>query len=331
MTATIKDIAKQANVSVATVSRVLNGRDGFFSKKTEKKIKKIAADLGYQKNLNATELVTKKGNTIGVIVSATKTNFANHIIEGIQAEAFKHDLSVIIVFAGENDKMLQKKALKTITERPIKGLLILGIELSEENLQILKTKDVPFLFLSTEFPKQTAPFVTTNNFQLTYKAAKFLLNKGYKKIGLAGIDVDSYMGQQRVEGYSSALKESQIHILPYWIQPGMFTYQDGIKAMKNYYRESPLEAVLSGSDYIALGIMNQARNYGLKVPQDLGVMSMDGTELTRIAQPEITSVVQSFYEMGVQGARLLQTKLSNSFYKYVDFKIVEGSSTCQLR
>ncbi|WP_143788150.1 LacI family DNA-binding transcriptional regulator, partial [Oenococcus oeni] len=95
MSVTIKDVAKAAGVSTATVSRVLSGKDFFYSEKTEKKVKKAIRDLGYRKNTAAVELVTMKSKVIAVILPDTKTTFSNSIIEGIQNEAFKIDLSVI--------------------------------------------------------------------------------------------------------------------------------------------------------------------------------------------------------------------------------------------
>lgn len=117
MAVTIKDIAKQAGVSPATVSRVLSGQAAFYSEKTAKKVKKIAKKLGYQKNTAAVELVTRRSKVIAVIVSSTKTNFSDQIIDGIQQEAGEHDLNVIILYVGEKDPQMEQKALETVIER----------------------------------------------------------------------------------------------------------------------------------------------------------------------------------------------------------------------
>jgi len=327
MNVTIKDIAKQANVSTSTVSRVLNGQDNFYATKTAKKVHKAALKLGYRKNTNATELVTKKSNTIGVIMLANKTNFANGIVDGIQDEALHNELNVIIVHAGENDPVLQKKAIQTVTERPVKGLLIVGIELADENLQYLQQTGFPYLFISAEFSQDNVPFITTDNFYSAYTATQFLVDHGYRKIGLAGISDQSFMGKRRIAGYLDALKHNKINYEKNWLQPGNFSYQDGVVAIKKYQKNSNVDAVLCGSDYTALGVLNEAREHSLEVPGDLGIMSMDGTELAQYISPEITSIEQSFFEMGVKGAKMLQEDFANNFYQYIPFKIVEGNST----
>ncbi|GAW65158.1 lacI family transcriptional regulator [Ligilactobacillus acidipiscis DSM 15836] len=328
MSVTIKDIAIKAGVSTATVSRVLNNQVNFFTEKTEKKVKKAALQLGYQKNVNAVELVTKNSKTIGVVISDTRTNFASDIIKGIHFEALKQGLNVIMTFGGENDPELQKQALKTVTERPVKYILLVGLEITSENLAFLKNGNIPYLFISTEFEKESGiPFITTENFNLAYAGTKFLIEKGYRKIGLAGVDINSHMGKQRLDGFRKALESNEITCLPEWVQPGNFSYQDGINSMKQYHKNGGIEAVFCGSDYVAWGILNQAQKLGIKIPAELGVMSMDGTKLTHLLQPQITSVVQEFYQMGIEGVKAIVTGPTANFSHHLPFKIVERNST----
>ncbi|WP_143875728.1 LacI family DNA-binding transcriptional regulator, partial [Oenococcus oeni] len=148
MSVTIKDVAKAAGVSTATVSRVLSGKDFFYSEKTEKKVKKAIRDLGYRKNTAAVELVTMKSKVIAVILPDTKTTFSNSIIEGIQNEAFKIDLSVIILYIGNNDREKQKRALTTVIERSVNGILLLSSQLEKENQELLNSSNIPYVYVS---------------------------------------------------------------------------------------------------------------------------------------------------------------------------------------
>ncbi len=166
MTVTIKDIAETANVSIATVSRVLANKEGFYSEKTATKVRQTAEKLGYRKNTAAVELVTQRSQVIGVIVSATKTNFANDIIAGIQDEAFKHNLSVIILYAGESDVDQQHRALQTVIERSVMGILILAIRPADADIAMLRAANIPHVFLSTSFDSQQLPFIGSDDFAL---------------------------------------------------------------------------------------------------------------------------------------------------------------------
>lgn len=146
MAATIKDIAKLAGVSPATVSRVLANKTAFFSADTAAKVQTAATTLGYQKNTAAAELVTQQSHVIAAIVNSTKTNFANHIIEGIQDAAYRQGLNVIILYAGDADPEQQRRALTTVIERPVRGILLLSVDLSADNLTYLQAAQIPYCF-----------------------------------------------------------------------------------------------------------------------------------------------------------------------------------------
>jgi Transcriptional regulators len=314
MAATIKDIARLAGVSTATVSRVLSHK-GRYSEKTETKIRKIAQQLGYRKNQNATELVTRQSSVLGVIVSATQTNFSDAIIKGIETEAQKHDLSVIILYAGENNEQLQHQAIQTVLERRISGILLLSLELNSANMDLLKESGVPFLFLSIAFKDRTIPFISSDDFDIGYHATRFLIEQGHRRIGFAGANItQSFTGVQRLLGYQKAMAETQLNWLPDWIQSGDYSYQSGEAAMKKFGRHTDLSAIIGASDLAAIGVLNQAQEFGLRIPDDLSVLSIDGTDLCTIVRPKLTSMTQSFYEMGVRGVQeLSQNNLVSAF------------------
>lgn len=327
MAVTIKDIAKQAGVSTATVSRVLSGQTAFYSEKTAKKVKKTAKKLGYQKNTDAVELVTRRSKVIAVILSSTKSNFSDQIINGIQQEARRHDLNVIIVFAGENDSQMERKALETVIERSVMGILLVAVNLNPANEDLLLNANIPFLFLSITIKNRGLPFITSDDFQIGYQATKYLIDKGHSKIGFAAADLDSVTGQLRLDGYRHALADNGLPLNSGWVLGGDFAYEDGVNAMKQYGREPEVTAVIASSDLAAIGVMNQARDYGLKIPADLAVMSIDGTKLCGIVRPQLTSVTQEFLEMGVRGMQQIISPLAKAAKSsFTPFKIIPRQS-----
>ncbi|KRK80605.1 transcription regulator [Companilactobacillus nodensis DSM 19682 = JCM 14932 = NBRC 107160] len=273
-------------------------------------MKAAARELGYKKNQAAVELVKKQSNVIAAVVSSVKTNFAGQIIDGIQSEASKHGYNLIVVYSNSASAEEQRKALLTVIERPVMGILLLSIALSDDNLKMLKESDIPYCFLSMGFDDDR-PFVSSDDMEIGYEATKFLIDKGHRKIGLAAIDKYPYTGRLRLAGYSKALNEANIVPDNSWIQSGDYSYTAGESAMKAYGKDTDLTGIVAASDMAAIGALNEARNLGLRVPDDLSIISIDGTEMCQIVQPQLTSVSQDFYKMGVVGVQRIEESVVN--------------------
>lgn len=326
MTVTIKDVAKAAGVSIATVSRVLAHKVDFYAPETAAQVTKVAKDLGYQRNVTAAELATKTSDVLAVIISATKTNFADSIIEGIQDVAFAQGLSVIILYAGENNDELQHKALTTVIERSVRAILIVALELNEDNRQLLDDSRIPHVFLANASDKNKGLFVASDDFKIGKATTTYFLDQGYKSIGLVGMDRTSYVGRQRIHGYLAALKQHNITPGDTWIQGGNFRYEDGVAAMEAYGPHPPVQAVIANSDVSALGVINTAHQFQLDIPSQLAVLSVDGTQLIDMFRPQVTALVQDFGAIGRRGAEMLLKQIPEAS-QFIDFKIHDGDST----
>ena len=327
MAATIKDVARVSGVSPATVSRVLSNQKEFYSEKTAKKVRAAVKQLGYRRNTSAVELVTQRSKVIAVLVSSTQTNFADQILKGIQERAKVCDLSVMIIFAGEGDADIQAKAIRTVIERSVMGILLVAIDLAPSNDELLESANIPFIFISMTLKNGKFPFISSNDFDIGYQATKYLIAKGHQKIGFAATDLHSFVGNLRYEGYRDAMRDNQLQFEDDWICDGHFTYQDGVSAMKHYGSQTPLTAVIASSDIAGIGILNQANSYGMQVPDRLAILTVDGTQLCDIVRPKLSSVTQSFYEMGAKGMDMLVSESFKDFYSmYTPIKIVERES-----
>jgi LacI family transcriptional regulator len=327
MDVTIKDIAQATGFSTATVSRVLTNKEGYFSQKTAKKVNKAAQELGYQKNMAAIELVTRRSDVVAVIINSTKTNFADSIIEGIQQRASELGNTIIMLYTKDRDEAVQRKAITTALERPVAGILLLSVDIAPQNVELLKSSNTPYYFVSIAFHDASLPCICSDDKAVGYMAATYLLSHGHRRIALAGLDLNnSYTGQLRMDGYRSAMAEHGITVSDDWIHAGDFSYESGVEALKAYADQHPLPitAVIAGSDLVAIGILNQAQSLGIDVPAQLSIISIDGTVLCNYVQPPLTSVTQDFYRMGYIGlGRLLEHDAEISF---TESKIVERSS-----
>lgn len=310
MAVTIKDIARKVGVAPSTVSRVLSNKSKYYTSETAEMVRNAAKELGYKKNQAAVELVKKRSNVIAAVVSSVKTNFAEQIIDGIQQEARQNGYNLIIVYSGSADPEEQRHALLTAIERPVMGILLLSIALTDDNLALLQSSDVPYCFLSMGFDDDR-PFISSDDEAIGYQATKLLINKGHRKIGIAGIDQYPYTGRRRLEGYKKALKEADITVSQDWIQPGDYSYASGEAAMKSFGKHTELTGVIAASDMTAIGVLNQANSFGIAVPTDLSIVSIDGTEMCNITRPQLTSISQDFFQMGVIGVQMLQQSVAD--------------------
>lgn len=324
---TIKDIAKRTHLSVATVSRILSNK-GAHNSETVKKVREAASQMGYVRNTAAVDLVKKKSQVIAVIVSNTRSNFSVSIISAIEEKAVKNNLDVFILHAGNDDADSQARAIKTVVERAVMGIILVSLELDDEVLTIVKENHIPAICLSTSVKGGQLPFVTSDNFKMGYAATQLLINKGHQRIGLAGIPNYGSISE-RIKGYRQCMSDNQLSVKENWIQYGKCTYDDGVHAMVNYKQHLELTGVICASDFAAIGVMNTATEAGIKVPQDLSIVSFDGTEIVNMVRPTITSVTQAFYDMGTEGISFLIDHKENES-KYLPFKIIERQSTRSL-
>ncbi len=332
---TIKEIAKEAGVSPSTVSRVLANKADFYASATAERVKAVAKEMGYKKNQAAVELVQQRSNVIAAVVSAVKTNFASDMLDGIQQQANAYGYRLIVSYAGSADPVEQRQALLTVIERPVMGILLLSVALSEDNLTLLKSARIPYCFLSMSFDDQR-PFISSDDHEIGYQATKYLLAAGHRKIGLAGLDQYPYTGRRRLEGYRQALMEADIVPEKAWLQIGDYSFQSGLAAMKAYGANTTITGVVAASDMVAVGLLNQARRLGKRVPDDLSIVSIDGTEMCEIVQPALTSVTQDFYQMGIDGVqRIHQMEVAkqpvNGVQAFVPVVITERESVKELR
>lgn len=167
--------------------------------------------MGYIKNTSAVELVQRTSHVIAVIVSNTKSNFSDSIISAIEDQAVQNNLDVFILHAGHADEVSQERAIKTVSERAVKGIILVSLELNDHILQLLKEAGISCVCLSTSVKNSVFPFVTSDNFKMGYAATDFLIKKGHKKIGIAGIPADGSISQ-RIAGYSQCMQDHNLQI-----------------------------------------------------------------------------------------------------------------------
>ncbi|WZY34219.1 LacI family DNA-binding transcriptional regulator [Bacillus sp. FSL W8-1122] len=303
---TIKDVAKEAGVSIATVSRVLNNGIG-YSIKTKQHVLKTIEEMGYSPNAIARGLINKQSNTIGVLFPEISGLVSAEILQGIEEAAHARGKSIVICNTASSGHKT-KEYLKLLQEKQVDGILFASQLLTLEYVAIVRKMGVPVVTVSAYSEDPTIPAVQVDNETAAYDAVCYFIQQGHTEIGMiSGNPSDLLAGAPRMAGYKRALKEAGIAYVPTKVAWDKgFYFEDGQKAFQRLYTDHPnLTAIFSASDELAIGAMSAATAKGLRIPEDLSVIGFDGTKLAKMAVPPLTTVSQHFFSMGKTAANLL--------------------------
>jgi LacI family transcriptional regulator len=308
---TIYDVAREAGVSMATVSRVVNGNPN-VKPATRKKVIEAIKKLGYRPNAVARGLASKKTTTVGVIIPDISSLFYAELARGIEDIANMYKYNIILCNSDQNmDKEIH--LVNTLLEKQVDGLLFMGSQITEEHKQVFLTSSVPIILSATRDASSELPSVNIDYQQASYDATLSLITRGHKKIGyISGPLDDPLAGQLRLEGYKEALKSAGLDLNTDYVRYGDYRYDSGLKATEQLvHLQNRPTAILAMSDEMAVGAIHSCQDMGLNVPDDIEVIGFDNTRLTAMVRPRLTSVVQPMYDIGAVSMRLLTKYMNN--------------------
>ncbi|WP_438349798.1 LacI family DNA-binding transcriptional regulator [Paenibacillus sp. FA6] len=309
---TIKDVAKNANVSVATVSRVLHNLSG-YSNKTKLKVLQAVEDLGYHPNAIARGLINKRTQTIGVLFPDVSSNFSSEILHGIEEIAHEKGFSVIVCNTAVDGKRTMKY-LQVLREKQVDGVVFTSEVLKDEYYQALKEMGVPVVLVNTQSHKHMIPYVKVDDRQAAYQATDHLIQNGHREIAMiGGTPWDPVAGIPRLEGYRQALEDNNIQFSESRVAYGDFHLESGREAMEKLLTEAlPFTAIFAASDEMAIGAMGVALEKGLKIPDDLSIIGYDDLRLSRMIFPPLTTIHQPLAQMGRLASEKLIALIENT-------------------
>ncbi|UOQ46128.1 catabolite control protein A [Halobacillus salinarum] len=309
MNVTIYDVAREANVSMATVSRVVNGNPN-VKPATRKKVHDAIERLGYRPNAVARGLASKKTTTVGVIIPDISSIFFAELARGIEDIATMYNYNIILSNSDQNkDKELH--LINTMLGKQVDGLVFMGGKITEDHIREFKSSSVPIALAATVDETGETPAVNINYEQAAYEATELLLSHNQKEVAFVSGPANTQVNSQKLEGYKRAMKEYGFDQPEQWIVSGDYTYDSGIEALDQLLQlEKRPSAVFVASDEMALGVIHGAQDKGMKVPEDLEVVGFDNTRLSTMVRPTLSTVVQPMYDIGAVAMRLL-TKFMN--------------------
>jgi len=298
MAVKIKDVARRAGVSVTTVSRVLN-QEKYVSEALKQKVIGAIDELGYAPSHIARSLVRQKTNLLGVIVPDLTSSFYSTILSSIEETASANGYSLLVCnIVEDTDKEL--RYLNVFHEMRVDGIIIMHEKVTDDIRSLLNKLNIPVIFSSVKPADQKYLSVIVDDYKAAYDATAYLIELGHERIGFIGGDMrDITSGQNRYAGYRNALTDHRLKMIYEYVKFGDYKINSGYAMMQELLLcDPPPTAVFAVSDDMALGAMNCIADNKLSVPDDISMIGFDGSSLTELVRPRLTSMEQPIHEMG---------------------------------
>ncbi|MCL2321968.1 MAG: LacI family transcriptional regulator [Oscillospiraceae bacterium] len=322
---TLKDIAKTCELSVTQVSRALNDCDD-VSISTKIKVRKVAEELNYVKNINARRLVLKKSNQISVIICGfdrykkDNDNILMTVLNGIYnfAESINYEIVPFFVSKKNDESYLQY-----CKSRLINGIIFIGARSDDEKFLEIINSDFPCVTIDTLIKGKNKASILIDDEYYSELAVSEMINRGYKKIGMINGHEFAHVSLERQRGYESALKKHRIHMDESLIKCANFEFNEASLKAKELIDEN-VDGIFCASDMMALGALDEILKNNLKVPDDIALFGFDGLLITEFTNPKISTIAQDNFKKGYEAARILHKIVKRESYEkkvFVDCEI----------
>ncbi|WP_034336932.1 LacI family DNA-binding transcriptional regulator [Deinococcus misasensis] len=302
----IKEVARKAGVSIATVSRVINGKEG-YSDLTRQKVMRAIQDLNYKPNALARGLLNQKTQTLAIIFPQVSDMFTGRVLRGVEAAAHQENFSVIVCKT-DGSHVRTMRHLELLAEKRVDGIVFASEILVKEYSDFIQRLKIPLVVLSGESDDPGIPCVRCDDQKASFTATSYLIGQGHTQIGML------YGGRKgkldeitRVVGYHEALSHFHVPFDPHKVITSEgFGFQEGKTGAAQLLDRFPnLTAIFAASDEMAVGVIAAAYERGIRVPEQLSVVGYDDLPIAEMTTPPLTTIHQPLYKMGFKAASML--------------------------
>ena len=311
---TLKDVAKKANVSFKTVSRVVNNETG-VRKETADKVRLIIKELQYIPNINAKSIRTKKSQVYGFITDQIATTpYAVDIIKGAQNAASKKNKLLLVVNTGIDD-VINKLAVEMLLQRHVEGIIFAAMYHKKIEIPASLSRRVNLVLVNCYSDDPLIKSIVPDEFNGGYEATKMLLEKGHEKIAMLNLPDDSIAAELRLEGYKQALRDSGIVIDDSYIHTAVIRNKNGeinkaygitLNLLKMKIRPT---AIFCANDRIAMKAYDAIKSQGLTIPDEIAIIGFDNQEIiAENLHPGLSTMALPHKEMGIKAVEVLASK-----------------------
>jgi LacI family transcriptional regulator, repressor for deo operon, udp, cdd, tsx, nupC, and nupG len=310
----IVDVAKRANVSTATVSRVLTKPETVRETTTEKVLKAIEA-LNYQPNILARQLRRLETKTILVVVPDITNPFFSKVLRGIEAVAVAKGYQVLLGDTS-NDLEREKGYLNILQQKKADGMVLLTARMDAAAVEEVARR-FPVVLACEYIEGSSIPTVSIDNISGARKAMEYLIDLGHERIGCITGPLDIVLSRDRLKGFYQAMARKNLIVDPVLVQEGDFSFDSGFNLMMKFFALGQLPtAIFAANDEMAMGVIKAIKSKGLNVPEDISVLGFDNLKFSSIFEPGLTTIAQPAFEIGENAMELLMKLISKEEVKH---------------
>lgn len=334
MNVDIKEIARKAGVSIATVSRSLNGK-GPVREETRQKILQIAREYNYKPNSIARGLSRRQTDTIGVILPELMGEFFMDIIHSIDEEAHRTNRFVMISSSHSQRNMVET-LIEFMGSGRVDGVILMAPEMDKSLAELLKKSKRPIVLLNASKQLNTVASFNINNYQGAMSIVEHLIGHGFRNIAFIKGPQGNCDANERYKGYADALEKHNLPLQEELIIAGNFTLRAGYYGfMRLMSQPQKPQAIFAANDMMALGAYEAARASHIQIPNDVAITGFDDIFLTRLLNPRLTTVHVPITELGSKAVRHLLKMISGEVNPTQSFReelsagvVIGGSCGC---
>ena len=315
----MRDVARTANVSQSTVSRILNPSSNKskvpISEETQKKVLAVVEELGYQPNLYARSLRGQSSHMIGILIADISNPFYHPLVRAVQDVAFQHRYSVMIA---NSDHLREKELLfcEAVQRRPLDGVIMIPYHLSNEELNNLKARTgMEICAIGNHINHAEIDVSYADDTKASYEAVRWLIEqRGHKRIAMICASHDFPVIVRRYSAYRQAMEDAGLPVPENYVVEGDWSVESGRRAIVSLLKlPEPPTAVFAAADTIAIGALEAAEEMNYRVPEDIAILGFDDVPAASWVRPRLTTVAQNPAEMGTILAKALFERILGEY------------------
>lgn len=332
MAATILDIKEQTGLSLATISKYLNG--GNVLPENKVKIENAIKDLHYEVNELARGLVTKRTRTVGVLVYSVESLFNGTLLRYI-GDSLRKEGYGLLICDSSNDSQIEAENVNFLISKKVDGIIAIMVSTETDNLQPAQKAGIPVVLLDRPMHDGSIDCVKIDNRMAAYRAVNLLLQNNHKKIAIICSEKE-YTGIERYKGYLDAMDQAGCEVDPQYCVAGWHSIEFGYEGMKRLIAlEDRPTAVFFTNYEISLGAVMAINESALSCPQDISLMGFDDLIMSHVVQPKLYMVIQPMKEMGEKAVEMLLSRIGKKEQELpmeivLGTKISDGNSIAPL-
>lgn len=325
---TIKKIAEMANVSNATVSKVINGKDKYISEATRQRILEIVEREGYIPNAIAKSLKMKRTKTLGIILPDVMNLFFSELARGIEDAAEIMGYSIILCNS-DNRESKEESYIQILQEKMVDGIILAASESSVN--KYLEIRSTPIVIIDRDIKiNEQVGKITVDNEAGIYESTNFLINKGCKNIGFISCGETNRISTKRLLGYKKALWDHGLEVDESKIFLQNFTIETGYEGTMSLLKNTEMDGICCGNDLIAIGAIKALKEMEIAIPDQVKVIGFDNIYIAQYMDPPITTMGQPIYKMGEEAVKMLISIIEGEniqLSKVFKTKLIERGTT----